>query len=93
MLEGLARAILAFLNRDMPGWISVLISGICAILLSIIIITAMPTSAEYTLGILLGTNWVTFGIQRIMLGMVGRSTASEALATTNAPTGEYANAP
>lgn len=95
MLEGLARSTLALLNRDMPGWGATLISGICAILLSIIIITAMPTSAAYTLGILLGVNWVTYGIQRIALGMIGRATSNEAL--TNAPAattgGDYATAP
>jgi uncharacterized membrane protein HdeD (DUF308 family) len=95
MLEGLARSTLALLNRDMPGWGATLISGICAILLSIIIIGAFPTSSEYTLGILLGVNWVTYGIQRITLGMMGRATSNEALA--NAPAantdGDYVNAP
>jgi len=56
MSEGLFRSILALKNRDMPGWGLGLASGICAILFSILIISAFPRSSEYTLGILLGVN-------------------------------------
>lgn len=92
MVEGVACIALALMNRHMYGWLSVLISGICAILLSIIIISAFPTSSEYTLGILLGVNWINYGIQRIFLGLYGRSTAKEALAASSSG-GEYVNAP
>jgi len=91
MLEGIARSAIALLNRDMYGRMSVLISGISAILLSLIIISAFPVSSEYTLGILLGVNWITYGVQRIFLGMYGRATSNQALATSSG--GDYMNAP
>jgi uncharacterized membrane protein HdeD (DUF308 family) len=93
MLEGVIRSILAFKNRDMPGWTSVLVSGISAILLSFIILAAFPMSSEYTLGILLGVNWVTWGVQRIVLGMVGRAKANQALESAGTGGAEYVGAP
>jgi uncharacterized membrane protein HdeD (DUF308 family) len=79
MVEGLFRSILALKNRDMPGWGFGLASGICAIFFSILIICAFPRSSETTLGILLGVNWLTYGAQRVALGMMGRATANGAL--------------
>ena len=92
MVEGCARSAIALKNKSMPGYLAVLVSGISAILLSIIILAAFPTSSEYTLGILLGCNWVTWGLQRITLGFMGRSTANAALANFSA-SGGYVNAP
>lgn len=85
MLEGLVRSAIALKNRDMPGFMSVLISGISAIILSLIILAGFPASSEYTLGILLGCNWVIWGIQRISLGNMGRKTANAALANSSTP--------
>lgn len=78
-IEGLFRSTLALKNRDMPGWGIGLASGICAILFSITIISAFPQSSESTLGLLLGVNWMVYGVQRIALGTIGRKKANEAL--------------
>ena len=93
MFEGIVRSSLALKNRDMPGWSSVLVSGICAILLSLIIIAGFPLSSLYTLGILLGVNWVTYGVQRIVLGMVGRAKANQALEGATPTDDNYVGAP
>jgi uncharacterized membrane protein HdeD (DUF308 family) len=71
---------LALSNKDMSGWVSYLVSGICSILFSIIVWSAFPASSVYTLGILLGVNWVTYGCLRIVLGLAGRSTAKSLMA-------------
>ena len=45
--------------------------------LSIVIISAFPTSSLYTLGILVGVNLVIIGMGRIAVATVGRSTAQD----------------
>ena len=80
MMDGTHRIVLAMKNRDiMRGWIGTLVSGICAILFSILVLIAMPGSSTYTLGILMGVNFVTFGLFRISIGMIGRQLAHEQL--------------
>jgi uncharacterized membrane protein HdeD (DUF308 family) len=91
MAEGIFRSTLALKNREIPGWGLSLASGICAILFSILVISAFPASSAYTLGILLGVNWLTFGSQRIALGLMGRATAKAALQAPGG--GDYIGAP
>ena len=81
MCAGIFRIVLARRNAEMKGYMPLLVSGICAIVFSLIIILAMPRDSEYTLGILLGINWVTYGAQRIVLGLYGRATANAATIT------------
>jgi len=75
MVEGIFRVVLSLKNRDLSGWGMSLASGICAVIFSIVIWTAFPTSSAYTLGILLGVNWAAYGCLRIALAMYGRATA------------------
>ena len=80
LLDGIFRCAVGLNNKDMSGWVSYLVSGICSILFSIIVWSALPASSVYTLGILLGVNWVTYGFLRIILGFAGRSTAKSLMA-------------
>jgi len=75
MTEGLFRMALAFSqpSRTLPGWIVLCISGACNVALSLIIVLALPYSAAYTVGILVGVNVLTLGFARISLGLVGRN--------------------
>jgi uncharacterized membrane protein HdeD (DUF308 family) len=75
LVEGVFRCILALKNRDLSGWPLTLASGVIAVAFSITVWSAFPTSSEYTLGILLGVNWITYGCLRIALAMYGRATA------------------
>jgi uncharacterized membrane protein HdeD (DUF308 family) len=75
MILGVFHCFLACGNTGMPGYGSYLTSGICSILFSVIVLSAFPTSSVYTLGIILGVNWVTSGIFRIAVGFSGRSEA------------------
>jgi hypothetical protein len=76
MIEGFFRCRLAKRNRDMTGWRSTFGSGVCAILFSLLVLLAFPSSSAYTLGILLGVNLVMFGTLRIALGLMGREIAN-----------------
>lgn len=75
MVEGIFRCILALKNRDLSGWSLTLASGVIAVAFSIAVWSAFPISSEYTLGILLGVNWIAYGCLRIALAMYGRATA------------------
>jgi len=75
MVEGIFRCTLSIKNRDMSGWGLSFASGVIAVVFSILVWSAFPISSEYTLGILLGVNWVTYGCLRIALAMYGRATA------------------
>ena len=88
MIEGSFRCMLAYRNRDMTGWRSNFGSGVCAILFSLLVLLAFPSSSAYTLGILLGVNLVTFGTLRIALGLMGREIANNQIEI-----GEYVAAP
>ncbi|KAL3905901.1 MAG: hypothetical protein SGARI_004244, partial [Bacillariaceae sp.] len=63
------------LKTRLPNWGSYLANGICNILFSIIVWSAFPTSSAYTIGILVGVNWLSSGIFRIGLGLQGRAAA------------------
>jgi uncharacterized membrane protein HdeD (DUF308 family) len=93
MCAGIFRVVLARRNPEMQGYMPLLVSGIFAIVLSLILILALPRDSEYTVGILLGVNWVVHGAQRIALGLKGRATANAALAAANSGEGGYENAP
>jgi len=93
LCAGIYRAFLARKNPDMQGSKAVLISGIVAIIVSVIIIATIPFSSRITLGLLLGFNWIAYGGQRIALGLIGRETANRALETVRANSDDYASAP
>lgn len=82
MVMGIFQCSVALGNPEMPNKCGYLTSGICAILFSIIVWSAFPASSAYTLGIILGVNWVTHGFLRMTLGLAGRSTAKSLM---NAP--------
>jgi uncharacterized membrane protein HdeD (DUF308 family) len=64
IVEGIVQIIASLSNRDaMPGtWGWMLASGIADLILATIIIAAWPTSAAWTLGLLVGINLITTGV-------------------------------
>lgn len=74
IIFGIFQCALALKTR-LPNWVSYLTSGVCNILFSVIVWSAFPTSSAYTIGILVGVNWLSSGILRISLALQGRATA------------------
>jgi len=73
MLEGLYRIVLSCQNKDvMENWGIVCFNGVVNILLSIVILTAMPLSGLYTIGVLLGCNLIVSGMSYMSLACFGR---------------------
>ena len=84
MALGMFQCSLALGNRSgMPGWGMHLTSGIAAIFFSAIVWSAFPASSVYTLGIILGVNWLTNGIFRVGLGVRGRATAQSVMGSAS----------
>lgn len=67
MFEGAFETVFAFEMRPHPGWVSMLISGICSIVLAILIAASWPGISTVVLGILLGVNFITTGIAYIFI--------------------------
>ena len=61
MVEGLAKVIFALTIRPFPNWGWVLASGFLGIVLSSLLWTNMPLSAEWLLGFMLGLLLISEG--------------------------------
>lgn len=66
-LEGCMEIFAANVYAPTPGWGWMLFSGIVTLALSVFIFAGWPMSAVWVLGLMLGINFVTFGLAMIML--------------------------
>ena len=76
MAGGVARILLAFGYRsEIPAaWGWVLFSGIVDVLLAVIIISGMPGTATWVLGLMVGINLVMMGFSILMVALAVRKT-------------------
>lgn len=72
LIDGAASIVMALQSKRSKYWNIVLISGIIAIVLSVLIISGLPYSAIWTLGLLVGINLITYGLS---ITMAAASTA------------------
>ena len=77
MADGIIRTALAVQNREVPGWGWTLAGGLASIVTSIIVLAALPTSALWVIGIMVGVNMLTSGIARISLALAARKLKHE----------------
>lgn len=84
MMLGTTRLAIAGRHPDMPQRLLVQLSGVAAIVMSVLICLAMPAARWITIGILLGVNLINIGFARIAVAFHGRSLAE---------TGEYTRLP
>lgn len=71
--EGLVKSFLGFgLEKD-EGRLWVIISGIAAIILGILLLTGMPSTALWAIGTLVGINFLFSGWAFIMIAMASKS--------------------
>lgn len=83
MLSGTYLVALACCNGDALAatgtyW-TVVLDGTCNVLMSAVILAAMPLSALYTVGVLLGCNMAVGGVSRIAAACAARAAASGAI--------------
>ncbi|AKI00792.1 hypothetical protein IMCC20628_02088 [Hoeflea sp. IMCC20628] len=62
LLTGVAKTMLAFALKPASGWVWVLASGLISVVLGVMILAGLPSSATTILGLLLGIELVSNGV-------------------------------
>jgi uncharacterized membrane protein HdeD (DUF308 family) len=72
LLMGLMRVTVAFLGRGQPnaGWVG--LSGICGLIIGILVLAKFPSSADWAIGLLLGIDLIFAGWSLISVAQVGK---------------------
>jgi uncharacterized membrane protein HdeD (DUF308 family) len=72
LLMGLTRVTVAFLGRGRPntGWIG--LSGICGLIIGILVLAKFPSSADWAIGLLVGIDLIFLGWSLISVAQVGK---------------------
>ena len=73
MLQGAYEAFLAFEVRPARGWSWMLVSAICSIVLSMVIVLGLPGVSLVALGIIIGVNLITSGVAYAFVGNTVKS--------------------
>jgi uncharacterized membrane protein HdeD (DUF308 family) len=77
LLMGLTRIIVAFLGRGQPnaGWIG--LSGICGLIIGILVLAKFPSSADWAIGLLVGIDLIFAGWSLISVAQVGKEVSRD----------------
>ena len=72
LLMGIMRTTVAFLGRGQPnaGWIG--LSGICGLIVGILVLAKFPSSADWAIGLLIGIDLIFLGWTLISGAQVGK---------------------
>jgi uncharacterized membrane protein HdeD (DUF308 family) len=72
LFMGLTRITVAFLGRGQPnaGWVG--LSGVCGLLIGILVLVKFPSSADWAIGLLVGIDLIFAGWTLISIAQVGR---------------------
>ncbi|MBS1888831.1 MAG: DUF308 domain-containing protein [Actinobacteria bacterium] len=78
LLMGLTRVIVAFVGRGRPnaGWIG--LSGVCGLIIGILVLVKFPSSADWAIGLLIGIDLIFAGWSLISVAQVGKEISREA---------------
>mmetsp|Transcript_12155 Transcript_12155/g.25159 ORF Transcript_12155/g.25159 Transcript_12155/m.25159 type:complete len:112 (-) Transcript_12155:663-998(-) len=76
LIDGIYHCALCCGNRNLRGWGFTLASGLASVVLAVIILSGLPETSLYTIGILVGTNFLMVGNVRIHVAMEGRSASA-----------------
>src|ERR1700761_130542 len=77
LLMGIMRTTVAFLGRGQPnaGWIG--LSGICGLIIGILVLAKFPSSADWAIGLLVGIDLIFAGWSLITVAQVGKELSRE----------------
>lgn len=72
LLMGLTRIAVAFVGRGQPnaGWVG--LSGICGLIIGILVLVKFPSSADWAIGLLVGIDLLFLGWTLISVASVGK---------------------
>lgn len=73
LMEGVVSILLGLrLSGRLRNWGWMAVSGVCSLIVGLIILIGWPGTAAWTLGLLLGVNFMTTGISLVMLGKAAK---------------------
>ena len=72
LLMGLTRITVAFIGRGQPnaGWVG--LSGVCGLLIGILVLAKFPSSADWAIGLLVGIDLIFAGWTLTSVALVGK---------------------
>ena len=72
LLMGLTRVTVAFLGRGRPNAVWIGLSGICGLIIGILVLAKFPSSADWAIGLLIGIDLIFAGWSLISVAQVGK---------------------
>jgi len=75
LFMGLTRVTIAFLNRGQPNAGLVGLSGVCGLLIGILVLAKFPSSADWAIGLLVGIDLIFAGWTLTSVALVGKDLA------------------
>jgi uncharacterized membrane protein HdeD (DUF308 family) len=77
LFMGITRITVAFLGRGQPnaGWVG--LSGVCGLLIGILVLAKFPSSADWAIGLLVGIDLIFAGWTLTSVAMVGKDLAKQ----------------
>ena len=72
LLMGLTRVTVAFLGRGEPNAVWIGLSGICGLIIGILVLAKFPSSADWAIGLLVGIDLIFAGWSLISVAQVGK---------------------
>jgi uncharacterized membrane protein HdeD (DUF308 family) len=72
LLMGLTRVTVAFLGRGQPNAVWIGLSGICGLIIGILVLAKFPSSADWAIGLLIGIDLIFLGWSLISVAEVGK---------------------
>lgn len=78
LLMGLTRIVVAFMGRGQPnaGWVG--LSGVCGLIIGILVLVKFPSSADWAIGLLVGIDLIFAGWTLISVAQVGKELSRDA---------------
>jgi uncharacterized membrane protein HdeD (DUF308 family) len=72
LLMGLTRIAVAFIGRGTPnaGWVG--LSGVCGLIIGILVLAKFPSSADWAIGLLVGIDLIFAGWTLVSVAQVGK---------------------
>jgi len=78
LFMGLTRITVAFIGRGQPnaGWVG--LSGVCGLLIGILVLAKFPSSADWAIGLLVGIDLIFAGWTLTSVALLGKDLAKQA---------------
>jgi uncharacterized membrane protein HdeD (DUF308 family) len=85
LIMGLTRVIVAFMGRGTPnaGWVG--LSGVCGLIIGILVLAKFPSSADWAIGLLVGIDLIFAGWTLISVASVGKELSPAAHRNSASP--------